>query len=51
MTLRDLLHGLTAAPIAAVPVTGVACHSKQVRSGDLFVVVSGSDFREGSMSI
>jgi len=41
MTLRDLLHGLTAEPIAAVPVTGIACHSKQVRPGDLFVAIEG----------
>ncbi len=42
MTLRDLLHGLTAEPIASLPVTGIACHSKQVRPGDLFVAVGGS---------
>ena len=42
MTLRDLLHGVTATPIAAVPIAGVSCHSKQVRSGDLFVAMPGS---------
>jgi len=42
MTLRELLHGLTAEPIAAVPVTGLACHSKQVRPGDLFVAIEGA---------
>lgn len=41
MTLRELLHGLTAEPLAAVPVSGIACHSKQVRSGDLFVAIDG----------
>lgn len=42
MNLRDLLHGVTAEPLAAVPVSGIACHSKQVRPGDLFVAVKGS---------
>ena len=42
MTLRDLLHGLTADPVAAIPVTGIAAHSKQVRPGDLFVAVPGT---------
>jgi len=42
MTLRELLHGLTAEPIAAVPVTGLASHSKQVRPGDLFVAIDGA---------
>jgi len=41
MTLKDLLHGVTAESIAAVPVAGIACHSKQVRSGDVFVAVQG----------
>lgn len=42
MNLRDLLHGVTADPVAAVPVAGIACHSKQVRSGDLFVAIAGA---------
>ncbi len=42
MNLRDLLHGLTAEPLAAIPVSGVACHSKQVRPGDLFVAIEGA---------
>ena len=42
MHLRDLLHGVTADPVAAVPVAGIACHSKQVRPGDLFVAVEGA---------
>ena len=41
MTLRDLLHGITAEPVAPVPVAGIACHSKQVRPGDLFVAIHG----------
>ncbi len=42
MNLRDLLHGVTAEPIAQVPVAGIACHSKQVRAGDLFVAIEGA---------
>ncbi len=42
MNLRDLLHGITAQPVAAVPIAGVACHSKQVRPGDLFVAIQGA---------
>ena len=42
MTLRDLLHGVSAEPIADVPVAGIACHSKQVRSGDVFVAMEGA---------
>ena len=41
MNLRDLLHGVSAEPVAAVPVAGVACHSKQVRPGDLFIAIEG----------
>lgn len=41
MNLRDLLHGVTAEPIAPVPIAGVACHSQQVREGDLFVALEG----------
>ena len=42
MNVRDLLHGVTADPVAAVPISGIACHSKQVRSGDLFIALEGS---------
>jgi UDP-N-acetylmuramoyl-L-alanyl-D-glutamate--2,6-diaminopimelate ligase len=42
MNLRDVLHGVTAEPVAAVPIAGLACHSKQVRPGDLFVAIEGS---------
>ncbi|MBI3330684.1 MAG: UDP-N-acetylmuramoyl-L-alanyl-D-glutamate--2,6-diaminopimelate ligase [Candidatus Omnitrophica bacterium] len=41
MNLRDLLHGVTAEPVAAIPIAGIACHSKQVRPGDLFIAVDG----------
>lgn len=41
MNLRDVLHGLTTDPVAAVPIAGLAAHSKQVRPGDLFVAVPG----------
>jgi len=41
MNLRDLLHGVTAEPVAAVPIAGIACHSKQVRHGDLFIAIDG----------
>ena len=42
ITLRELLHGVTAQPLAPVPVSGIACHSKQVRPGDLFIAIEGS---------
>lgn len=42
MNLRDLLHGVTAEPIAEVPVAGIASHSKQVRQGDVFVAIEGA---------
>lgn len=42
MNLRDLLHGVTSDPVAAVPVAGIACHSKQVRHGDLFIAIPGA---------
>lgn len=41
ITLRSLLQGLTAEPVPPLPVTGVACHSKQVRAGELFVAIKG----------
>lgn len=42
MNLRDLLLGVSAEPIAEVPVAGIACHSKQVRQGDVFVAMEGA---------
>ncbi len=42
MTLRDLLYGVTATPVAAVPVSGISRHSKQVRPGDCFVAIRGA---------
>ena len=42
MILRDLLQGVTAEPVAALPIAGIACHSKQVRPGDLFVALEGT---------
>ena len=42
MNVRDLLHGVTAEPIAPVPIAGITCHSKQVRPGDLFVAIEGA---------
>lgn len=42
MNLCDLLHGVTSEPVAARSIAGIACHSKQVRSGDLFVALPGS---------
>ncbi len=41
MNLQDLLHGVTAEPVAPVPVAGLACHSKLVRPGDLFIAIEG----------
>ncbi len=43
MTLHDLLQGVTAEPVAAVPIRGIARHSKQVREGDLFIAIPGAD--------
>ncbi|MBI3084085.1 MAG: UDP-N-acetylmuramoyl-L-alanyl-D-glutamate--2,6-diaminopimelate ligase, partial [Candidatus Omnitrophica bacterium] len=42
MILRELLHGVTAEPVAEVPIAGIACHSKQIRRGDLFVALEGA---------
>jgi len=42
MNLRDLLHGVTAEPIAEIPIAGLSCHSKLIRPGDLFVAVEGA---------
>ncbi len=43
MTLRDLLQGVTSEPVSpSIQVAGIACHSKQVREGDLFVAIEGS---------
>lgn len=55
MTLRDLLHGVTAQPVAAVPIAGIARDSKRVRAGDLFVAIRGAtmdghDFIEEAVS-
>jgi len=41
MTLQQLLQGVTTQPVPPIPVTGVACHSKQIRSGEVFVVIKG----------
>jgi len=41
ITLRALLQGLTAQPVLPLPVMGVACHSKQVRAGEVFVAIRG----------
>ncbi|MBI3996542.1 MAG: UDP-N-acetylmuramoyl-L-alanyl-D-glutamate--2,6-diaminopimelate ligase [Candidatus Omnitrophica bacterium] len=41
MNLRDLLHGVTVEPIVDIAIAGIACHSKQVRPGDLFVAIEG----------
>jgi UDP-N-acetylmuramoyl-L-alanyl-D-glutamate--2,6-diaminopimelate ligase len=42
MTLRKLLQGLTPHPLPPIPVTGVACHSKQLQAGEVFVAVRGT---------
>ena len=42
MTLRELLHGVTAESLAPIPISGIACHSKQVRPGDLFLAMEGA---------
>lgn len=42
MNLRDLLNGVTAEPMSEVAVAGIACHSKQVRQGDVFVAIEGA---------
>ena len=42
MNLQDLLCGVSSEPIAPVPIAGLACHSKQVRAGDLFIAIEGS---------
>ena len=42
MNLKDLLHGVTSEPIAEIPIAGIACHSKQVRPGDVFVALEGA---------
>ena len=41
MTLSQLLSGLTSQVIPSVVVSGIACHSKQVRPGDVFVAARG----------
>ena len=39
--LHDLCRGLTTQAVPPIPVAGVACHSKQLRAGELFVAVRG----------
>ena len=41
MTLQHLCRDLTTQTVPPIPVTGVACHSKQVRAGEVFVAVRG----------
>jgi len=41
MTLRELLDEVTSHAVPSLPVTGIACHSKQVKAGDVFVAVRG----------
>lgn len=41
MNLAELLQGLTHDAVPSIPITGVACHSKQIREGELFVAVRG----------
>lgn len=41
MILRRLLEGLTPQIIPPLPVTGVACHSKHVKAGEVFVAIRG----------
>lgn len=43
ITLSELLHGVCAEPVAAIPVKGISCHSKKVRSQDVFVAIKGID--------
>ena len=42
MTLQELCHDLTTQALPPITVAGVACHSKQVRAGEVFVAVKGS---------
>ena len=42
VTLRQLLQGLTLHSVPATPVTGVACDSKRVRAGEVFIAVRGN---------
>ena len=42
MTLRDLLHGVTAQPVASIPIAGIARESNRVRPGDLFIAIPGA---------
>ncbi|MBI3311906.1 MAG: UDP-N-acetylmuramoyl-L-alanyl-D-glutamate--2,6-diaminopimelate ligase [Candidatus Omnitrophica bacterium] len=41
MTLQQLFQGLTEQTVSSIPVTGIACHSKQVRAGEVFVAIRG----------
>ena len=42
MILQDLLSDFALRPVPVVTIRGMACHSKQVREGDLFVAVRGT---------
>ena len=42
MNLQDLVQGLTTESVGPIAIAGIACHSKQVRPGDLFVAVEGA---------
>jgi len=42
MTLRQLCRGLTSQVVPPIPVSGVSCHSKQMRAGEIFVAVRGN---------
>ena len=42
MNLRDVLHGVTTDVVPDVSIAGIACHSKRVRPGDLFVALAGA---------
>ncbi len=41
MTLRSLLQGFATQTIPPLPITGISCHSKQVKPGEIFVAVRG----------
>lgn len=42
MNLRELLQDFAPGPVPSVAVSGLACHSKQVRTGEVFVAVRGA---------
>ena len=41
MTLHELCQGVTTQPVPSLTVTGIACHSKRVQPGEVFVAVRG----------